>query len=146
MPSPMRGTAVESFIAIQSGSAVAKSRARSRRNAFRAGLGALFAAFAMLFVAAPVHAQAVTTTLTDADEPHGVAINPVTNKIYLAERAGILSVIDGATNTVSTATNPNGASYWALAVNPVTNYVYAINQDTSSIDVFSGATASAAAQ
>jgi YVTN family beta-propeller protein len=118
-----------------------------RQRILRAGLVALLvAASAMLFVAAPAHAQVVTATLSDSNGSRGVAVDPVTNKIYLADSGGTLTVIDGATNTISTASNGGSANYWAVAVNPVTNLVYVINQVTYNIDVFTGATASAAAQ
>jgi YVTN family beta-propeller protein len=121
-------------------------RVALRQRILRAGLVALLvAASAMLFVVAPAHAQVVTATLSDSNVSHGVAVDPVTNKIYLADSGGTLTVIDGATNAISTASNGGSASYWAIAVNPVTNLVYAINQDNGNIDVFTGATASAAA-
>ena len=93
----------------------------------------------LALIAAPARAQIVTATPSDPDEPHGIAINPVTNKIYLADYDGTLTVLDGATNTISTTTNPNGASYWAVAVNPVTNYVFVLNRATSALDVYTGA-------
>jgi len=127
--------------------ATSAPRIALRQRILRAGLFALLlAASAMLFVAAPAHAQVVTATLSDPNVSHGVAVDPVTNKIYLADSGGTLTVIDGATNAISTASNGGSASYWAIAVNPVTNLVYAINRDNGNIDVFTGATASAAAQ
>jgi len=49
----------------------------------------------------------------------GVAINHITNKIYVAGNSGTLAIIDGFTNAVSTVTVPAGAE--SIAVNPVTN-------------------------
>ena len=55
-----------------------------RQRILRAGLVALLAAAsAMLFGAAPAHAQVVTASLSDSNVSHGVAVDPVTNKIYL---------------------------------------------------------------
>jgi len=126
--------------------ATSAPRVALRKRILRAGLVALLAASsAMLFVAAPAHAQVVTASLSDSNVSHGVAVDPVTNKIYLADSGGTLTVIDGATNAISTASNGGSANYWAVAVNPVTNLVYVINQATGNIDVFTGATASAAA-
>ncbi|MGC1580981.1 MAG: choice-of-anchor D domain-containing protein [Candidatus Acidiferrales bacterium] len=121
-------------------------RVALRQRILRAGSFALLvAASAMLFFAAPAHAQVVTASLSDSNVSHGVAINPVTNKIYLADEAGTLSVIDGATNTLSTVSYSGGVENWAVAVNPVTNMVYVVDRGASKIDVFTGATASSAA-
>jgi YVTN family beta-propeller protein len=66
--------------------------------------------------------------------PYGVAVNPVTNKIYIANQCGddsacagngTVTVIDGATlatTTVTVESNPYG-----VAVNSVTNKIYAVN-------------------
>jgi YVTN family beta-propeller protein len=57
--------------------------------------------------------------------PTGIAVNAVTNTVYVTSiNSQSMSVIDGATDTVtatliSVGTNPN-----AVAVNPVTNKVY----------------------
>ncbi len=97
-------------------------------------------------VAAPARGQIVTATPSDPNAPHGIAINPVTNKIYLADFDGTLTVLDGATNAVSTALNGPGGSYWAVVVNPVTNQVFALNRGTGAVDVYSGAIGSTPAQ
>jgi YVTN family beta-propeller protein len=112
-----------------------------RQRILRAGLVALLAAAsAMLFVAAPAHAQVVTASLSDSNVSHGVAVDPVTNKIYLADSGGTLTVIDGATNTLSSPSNTyGGLSNWAVAVNPVTNMVYLVDRSADKIYVFNGA-------
>jgi YVTN family beta-propeller protein len=123
-------------------------RVALRQRILRAGLFALLvAASAMLFIAAPAHAQSVTATLSDANESHGVAINPVTNKIYLADDSGgTLTVIDGATNAISSPSNTyGGLGNWAVAVNPVTNMVYVVDRSASKIYAFNGATATSPA-
>ncbi len=132
------------------GFAAGVARARrigSAQRTLRAGLFALFvAASATLFVATPARAQVVTTTLSDANQSHGVAINPVTNKIYLADLGGTLTVIDGATNAVSSPSNTyGGVENWAVAVNPVTNMVYVVDRGASKIYAFNGATATSPA-
>jgi len=59
-----------------------------------------------------------------------VAVNPVTNKIYVANfLSKQCTVIDGATN--ATATVATGTSPFAMAVNPVTNNIYVANQNTT---------------
>src|ERR1700733_11154965 len=75
-------------------------------------------------------AQTVTTTLAVGGGPQAVAVNPVTNKIYVANYlSSSVTVIDGETNattTVGVGTNPN-----AVAVNPVTNKIYVPNTGSS---------------
>jgi YVTN family beta-propeller protein len=64
-----------------------------------------------------------TITVPVVGSPVAVAVNPVTNKIYVATRgSNNVTMIDGATNstqTVTIGTIPN-----AVAVNPVTNKIY----------------------
>ena len=58
--------------------------------------------------------------------PLAVAVNPVTNKIYVAnENSNNVTVIDGATNTTTTVAV--GTFPIAVAVNPVTNQIYVAN-------------------
>jgi DNA-binding beta-propeller fold protein YncE len=73
-----------------------------------------------------------TTTLVDpnANGPSAVAVNSVTDKIYVANSlSGNVTVIDGATNSVTTVSDPNahGLSAWAIATNPITNKIYVTN-------------------
>ena len=57
--------------------------------------------------------------------PYAVAVNPVTNKIYVTNLHGSsVTVIDGATN--STTTVATGTFPTCLAVNPVTNKIYVL--------------------
>lgn len=89
-------------------------------------------------------AQMVTSTLTVGSSPGAVAVNPVTNKIYVANHGdGTVTVIDGVTNT--TATVIVGSSPSALAVNPVTDQIYVANQTDGSVTVIDGATSTATA-
>ena len=59
--------------------------------------------------------------------PVGLAVNPVTNKVYVANRnSATLGIIDGdtlGTSSVSVGGGPND-----VAVNPVTNKIYVANQ------------------
>ncbi|MBZ5658723.1 MAG: choice-of-anchor D domain-containing protein, partial [Acidobacteriia bacterium] len=71
--------------------------------------------------------------------PFGVAVNPVTNKIYVANYgSNNVTVIDGATS--ATQTVPAGSHPVAIAVNPVTNKIYVPNSDSSNVTVIDGAT------
>lgn len=56
-----------------------------------------------LFVVAALMGPEVSTAVTVpvGQTPYGVAVNPETNKIYVANYSpGTVSVIDGSTNTV----------------------------------------------
>jgi YVTN family beta-propeller protein len=99
----------------------------------------LFFAIAAM-IAATAHAQQVVATVPTTPQPIAVAVNPSTNRIYVAnsEPNGIVTVIDGATDTISAVQvgmNPDG-----IAVNPVTNKIYVANADSDSVTVIDGAT------
>jgi len=61
-------------------------------------------------------------------EPEGVAVDPITNRVYVAnfEPAGSVWVIDGRTNAL-VATVPVGDSPFGIAVNLLTRRVYVAN-------------------
>ena len=123
---------------------VNETRKRLLRNArSRSYVSAVFLAAAALF-APQAQSQIVAATISDSNE-HGIAINPVTNKIYIADLSGTLTVVDGLTNASTTATG-TGVEYWQVAVNPVTNLVYVADRGANNIDVFAGATATNTAQ
>ena len=66
-----------------------------------------------------------------------MAVNPVTNKIYVANQRQQMTVIDGATNDHHPGVV--GSNPRAVAVNPVTNKIYVANvRDT--VTVIDGAT------
>jgi YVTN family beta-propeller protein len=81
----------------------------------------------------------IPTTVTAGSGPKAVAVNRVTNKIYVTNNnSNTVTVIDGATNgttTVTTGTRPN-----VVAVNPVTNKIYVSNLDSYNVTVIDGAT------
>lgn len=73
----------------------------------------------------------VTKTISGFSNPIGSDINPVTNKIYVANSGNgtdnTLGIIDGSDDTlINTITV--GLVPIAVAVNPVTNKIYVINQ------------------
>ncbi|MGD0183265.1 MAG: YncE family protein, partial [Terriglobales bacterium] len=92
-------------------------------------------------------AQAVVATVAAGTNPQAVAVNPVTNKIYVANYNygntngnSNVTVIDGATNSATTvAVGPNPD---AVTVNPNTNMIYVANGNSSSgtVTVIDGAT------
>ena len=80
------------------------------------------------------------TTVAAGDYPVAVAVNPVTNQVYVANRGSIsdmgndsVTVIDGSDH--STTTVAVGNYPVALAVNPVTNKVYVANRDSDTVTV-----------
>ena len=76
-------------------------------------------ALAALALSAGAAAQHVVGSVTAGSNPTAVALNPVTNKTYVANLAGgTVTVIDNATHAahhVTVGSNPIG-----IAVNPVT--------------------------
>ncbi|MGA3210861.1 MAG: beta-propeller fold lactonase family protein [Terriglobales bacterium] len=78
----------------------------------------------------------VRATVSDAGDPHAVAVNPVTHKIYVGNfGSNNVTVIDGATNAaapLAAGTNPN-----AVAANPATNTVYVANGESNDVTVIS---------
>jgi YVTN family beta-propeller protein len=59
----------------------------------------------MLGVTAPAAADTPTAQVATGAIPRAVAVNPVTNKTYVANQdSGTVTVIDGATNTTTTVT------------------------------------------
>ena len=84
-------------------------------------------------------AQSVTATVAAGVTPRAVAVNPVTNKIYVANsNSNNVTVIDGATN--STATVAAGGFPFAVAVNPVTNKIYVANVNSNNVTVITPST------
>ncbi len=80
------------------------------------------------------------TAVSAGIDPWDVAVNPVTNKVYVSNNAGSVTVIDGATNTTATLTDPNAINPYAVAVNPVTNKIYVGNELSANVTVIDGAT------
>ena len=95
----------------------------------RLHLSKLFAAAALAAVASiTAEAQSVTTQLSFSNPVSGIAVNPVTNRIYVVVPGGappsdVLTVIDGKTDTITAnITVPAGA--YVDAVNILTNRIY----------------------
>jgi len=99
----------------------------------------VLAACCLLLPAVSALGQTVTTTVTAGGVPHNVAVNPVTNTIYVANsNSNNVTVIAGAANTTTTVTDPNASSPCALAVNPVTNKIYVANYNSGNVTVIDG--------
>jgi YVTN family beta-propeller protein len=72
--------------------------------------------------------------------PVAVAVNPLTNRIYVANNASNnVSVIDGSTDIVVDVIEVEKEPS-AVAVNPVTNKVYVTNWNSQSVSVIDGST------
>src|SRR5438552_902323 len=85
-------------------------------------------------------ADAVTHTLNIPGIAQAIAINPVTNKIYIPNGIGDnqLVIIDGATEAVTTV--PAGTNPEAVALNPTTNKIYVANEFSDTVTVVDGVT------
>ena len=81
--------------------------------------------------AVPAIAQVVTATVPTGVDPASIALNAITNKIYVVNKCGncqsaaTVTVIDGASNTTSTVTV--GYQPLSVAVNETTNKIYVVN-------------------
>jgi Divergent InlB B-repeat domain len=91
----------------------------------------------------------VMVTDPDAIAPVAVAVDPATNTIYVANggslflsgsNPGSVTVIDGATDSITTVVDPKADVPNALAVNPVTNTIYVANFLSANVTVIRGAT------
>jgi DNA-binding beta-propeller fold protein YncE len=78
--------------------------------------------------------QTVSATVPVGINPVAIALNPLTNKIYVVNCVpsgthsgtnGTVTVIDGDANTTTTV--PAGICPIAVALNPVTNKIYVAN-------------------
>ncbi len=82
-------------------------------------------------------AQTVGTTIPVGTGPRAIAINPVTNKVYVAnEGSDNVTIINGATHGTTSVT-VGDRPYW-LAVNPETNRVYVVNFGDSNVSLIDG--------
>ncbi len=105
-------------------------------TSMRLGLQLLSALLTSLGLAGLAAAQ---INVAAGSRPSAVAINPVTNKIYVANTSSAnVTVIDGATNSrtnVATGNSPR-----AVAINPATNKIYVANNGSNNVTVIDGVT------
>ncbi len=81
-----------------------------------------------------------TRTIRVGSQPVAIAVNPVTNKIYVGNTGGgTVSVIDGTTDAV-TRTVEVGALPYVVAVNPTSNKIYVSKTFSNTMTVIDGAT------
>ncbi len=88
----------------------------------------------------PTPFYSIIATIPVGQVPEGVAVNPNTNTIYVANNgSNNVSVINGNTNQVI-ATIPVGQWPYGVAVNPNTNTIYVANNDSNNMSVINGNT------
>jgi len=96
--------------------------------------------FLLTFPPTAVHGDTVALTIQAGISPSGVAVNPSTGRIYVANRGdGTISVIDSATKIV-VGTITVGDIPAELAVNPATNRLYLTYSDNNITTVIDGST------
>ena len=91
-------------------------------------------------------ATKTTNTINAGSNPNAVAVNQVTNKVYVPNIGdNTVTVIDAAngstTSTVSAGTGPT-----AVAVNPATNKIYVPNSGSADVTVIDGLNGNATTQ
>jgi YVTN family beta-propeller protein len=83
----------------------------------------------------------IVATISDpnANDPYAIAINPVTDKIYVPNyNSQNVSVFDGATYATTLVTDPSAESAAAVTVNPLTNTAYVANSTSNTVTVITG--------
>jgi len=82
----------------------------------------------------------ITDSVTVGSQPYAIALDSVTNMIYVANSGdGTVTAINGATNSVA-ATIGVQSKPWAIAVNPVTAMIYTTNSGSGTVSVINSAT------
>ena len=115
---------------------------RYRRVLCGTAMAACLVTLLRLVSAAPALGQAVIATIPVGQMPIAIAVNRMTDKIYVSCLANdVITVIDGATNTTTASLrDPNASFVQQVAVNPVTNKIYVANFNSSNVTVIDGAT------
>jgi YVTN family beta-propeller protein len=82
----------------------------------------------------------VIASVAAGKRPQAIAVNPKTNRIYVANtHSKNVTVIDGATHSV-VAVVPAGDGPYSVAVNEATNKIYVANRLSDKVTVIDGAT------
>ena len=106
----------------------------------------LFASFVVAVLAAlppGARAQSIVASLPEAAGT-AIAVNPATNRIYVAADPAVVKVVDGDSHAlVATIPVQRGPAY--IAVNRVTNRIFVANTRDQSLSVIDGATNSVGA-
>jgi YVTN family beta-propeller protein len=84
-------------------------------------------------------AEIATATVTAGARPWAIAVNPSTDKIYVANNiSGSITVINGFTNVPTSVVVGTGTYPWAIAVNKDTNKTYVANNGNGTVSVIDG--------
>jgi DNA-binding beta-propeller fold protein YncE len=98
---------------------------------------AILAIAGTLLPAAESAAQTVAATVPAGSNPRAIAVNPFTNKVYIAsEFTNAVLVLDGATHAMQSI--PVGTRPQYIALNPLTNKVYVTSGTDTTITVIDG--------
>ncbi len=88
--------------------------------------------------------QIIDTILIPGISAREVAINSITNRIYVAgsdaDFNGIVTVIDGLTNEIINSISIASTFIGRIAVNQSTNVIYAVNDNNNSVTIIDGVT------
>ena len=86
------------------------------------------------------HANSSQPGLIVGTYPVGVAVNPVTKKIYVTDEfSNTVSVISGTSNTVESTITVGNFPY-GVAINPFDSRVYVTNRGSNTVSVIDGST------
>ncbi|HEX4020256.1 MAG TPA: MBG domain-containing protein [Acidobacteriaceae bacterium] len=109
-----------------------------QQNSFTmfAAATAVMALACSLILAHPVYAQSIVGTVPVGTTPQGVAVDPVTNNIFVVNQASnTVTVLNGATGAAIGTPISVGAAPVAVALNPATGMVYVANSGSGSTSV-----------
>ena len=92
-----------------------------------------------VFIPFPAAADSVTAEITTGTNPTAMALNPVSNKLYIANTgSGSVTVVNSASESVSTTVSV-GTEPVAVAVNPTVNKVYVACRGSGDVYIIDGA-------
>src|SRR5687768_1980721 len=93
-------------------------------------------ALLFLLLATPSPAQRVIATIPVADDPTGIAVDPVSRRVFVASYdTGEVTIIDAATGEPDAATLPVGAVLTGVAVNAAARRLYVADAATGQVIV-----------
>jgi len=86
-----------------------------------------------------------TTTVVAGSSPTAIDINLMTNKVYLTNNIwyGTVTMIDGASDSITSLSLGSGTWPSAIVVDPLTNVVYVANPVADSVSIIAGASSGA---
>lgn len=117
---------------------MSRSRFRGKFRFLSLTLAVILAIMSLPFGIQQAKAELVKTNIPVGGKPKAVAVNPVTNKIYVVIQGdqGKVAVIDGANNTTTMV--DVGANPTDIAINVRTNQIYVVNRGSNNVTVIYG--------